>query len=85
MAIRVPMTDATVNTDRTTAQSATLDGDTRQTADVAETHVAEAQLNEPSRLLGVMSTTAKLAPHTVRLVFSERTPLTGSIKDTTGA
>ena len=85
MAVRVPMTDATVCTDPITAQSATLDGDALQAADVAETQVAVAQLDEPSRLLGVMSPTAKLAPHTVRRVPPETTPLAGLINDTAGA
>ena len=85
MDVRVPMTNATVSTECIVAQSATLDGDTRQTADVAETHVAEAQLDEPSRLLAVMSTTAKSTPDTVRLEDPDSTPLAGSTNDTTGA
>ena len=84
-AAREPIADATVSTDPIATQSATLDGDALQAADVAETHVAVAQLDEPSRLLGVMSPTAKLAPHTVRRVPPETTPLAGLINDTTGA
>ena len=85
IAVRVPITDATVSTDGIAAQSATLDGHAAHIAEVAESHTVDAQLDEPSRPLAVMSTTAKLAPDTVRLLPPESTPLAGSRNDTTGA
>ena len=80
--VRVPATAATVIA---TSMPAASPADAKQTADVDEAHATVAQLERPSREVGVASCVPKSRPETVILQPVHGTALLSLVKLTTGA